>query len=133
MSERDARGPEDHDAQLEWRAPSNGTHVLGPWREPVAEGTGRRAAHDRLGTLEAHLAFAHRGNVEIRLADQQRTEVGFAQRAEEVGEAAARHIDIQRFLVVSPGFDLDLPAGDLAEDALYGRPLAPRAALDALT
>ena len=23
MSERDARGPEDHDAPLEWRAPSN--------------------------------------------------------------------------------------------------------------
>jgi hypothetical protein len=28
MSERDARGPEEHDAPLEWRAPSRDHHVM---------------------------------------------------------------------------------------------------------
>src|SRR5882724_10276585 len=101
-------------------------------RELVAEGTGRRALHDGLGTLEANLASADRRDVEISLAYQQRAELGFAQRTEEFGEAAARDIDIERLFVLAQDLGFDLPSGDFAEDALDGRPFAPRAALDAI-
>src|SRR6266851_1609928 len=101
---------------------------LGSGRELVAEGTARRAAHDCLGAVQAHLAIAGRGDVEIGLADQQRTELGFAQGAKELGEAAARHVDFQRLLVMASNLELDLPRGDLAPGVLQGRPFAPRAA-----
>src|ERR1700687_2525185 len=103
-----------------------------PRCELVAEGTARRALHDGLSAVQADRAFADRRDVEIRLADQQRTELGLAERAEELGEAAARHVDVQRLLVVAQDFDLDLLARDLAEHAVDGRPFAPRAALDAI-
>jgi hypothetical protein len=101
-------------------------------RELVAEGAARRAPHDRLGAVEAHLAIAGRGDVDIGLADQQCAQVGFAQGAEELGEAAARHVDFQRFLVLTSNLELDLSRGDLVQGALQGRPFAPRAALDAV-
>src|SRR5664280_2381891 len=102
-----------------------------PRCEPVAEGATRRALHDGLGAVQADLAFADRRDVEIRLANQQRTELWLAQGAEEFGEAAARDVDVQRLLVVAQDFDLDLLARDLAEHAVARRPFAPRAALDA--
>ncbi len=101
-------------------------------RKPVAEGAARRALHDGLGALEAHLARACRDDVEVGGADQQRAQLGFAQLAEEFGEAAARHVDVEHVLVLAQNLDLDLPAGDLAPDTLDGGPLAPRTALYAL-
>jgi len=83
-------------------------HIYGC--ELVAKRTTRRASHDGLSAVEADLAFAHRPDVEIRLAYQQRADFGFAQRAEEFGKAAARHVDIQRLLVMPPNIELDISA-----------------------
>src|SRR5436309_2938042 len=69
-------------------------------RKLVAKRTTRRASHDRLTAIEADLAFAHRCDVEIRLAYQQRAEFAFVQRAEEFGEAAVRHVDFQHLIVM---------------------------------
>src|ERR1700721_365491 len=101
-------------------------------RELVAEGATRRAPHDCLSAFEADFAFADRRDVGIGLANQQRTEFGLAEFPKKLSEAAARHVDVQRLLVMAQNFDLDLFARDLAEDALDGRPFAPRAALDAI-
>src|SRR5690348_1641308 len=70
-------------------------------REFVAEGAARRALHDRPVAREADLAAARRGNVEIGLADKQCTELGLAERAKELGEAAPRDVEFQRLLVVT--------------------------------
>lgn len=100
--------------------------------ELVAESAARRALHDGLGPFEADLTFANRRDVEIRFANQQRAELGLAQCAEELGKAAARHVDVQRLLVMTQNLELDLPARDLAEHAVDRRPFAARAALDAI-
>src|SRR5664279_5537782 len=131
---------------IDWIGPTGGLLHLSPCgrgriaslqrklarRELVAEGAARRAPHDCLTAFEADVAFPDRRDVEIRLANQQRTEFGLAQCPKELSEAAARHVDVQRLLVMAQNFDLDLFARDLAEDALDGRPFAPRAALDAI-
>ncbi len=96
-----------------------------PRCELVVEGAARRAPHDCLNAFEADFAFADRRDVEIRLANQQRTELGLAQCAEELSEAAARHVDVQRLFVMAQNLDVGLLARDHAEDALDGRPFAP--------
>src|SRR5258708_29820275 len=48
-------------------------------REFVAEGAGLGALHQRLLALEIHVLGARLGDVDIGRADQQRTELGFAQ------------------------------------------------------
>jgi hypothetical protein len=63
--------------------------------------------HDRLSAVQADLAFAGRRDVEIRLAYQQRAEFGFAQCAEEFGEAAARHVEFQRLFVMTQNLEFD--------------------------
>jgi hypothetical protein len=93
-----------------------------PRRESVAEGAARRTLHDGLGALEADFAIARRGDVEIGLAYQQRAEFGLAQFAEELGEAAARHVDVQRLLVVAQNLDFDIPPGDLTASTSRARP-----------
>src|SRR5262245_25209169 len=107
-------------------------HALRSRRELVAERAARRALHDRLGAIEADLASAGRGDIDVGRAYQKRAKLGLAQRTEELGKATARHIELERLLVVAAHFDIDLRLGDLAERAVQGRPFAPRAALDAI-
>src|SRR5690242_14722110 len=84
--------------------------------EPVAESAARRTSHDRLGAIEAYGALVDGRDVEIGGADQQRAELGLAQRAEELGEPTARDVDVERLLVMAPDLEFDLAAGNLAED-----------------
>src|SRR5579862_3511784 len=83
--------------------------------EPVAEIAARRALHQRLGARESDFAAAGVGNVDIGLADQERAEVGLAERLEKFGETAAPDVEFQRLLVAAVHVERHLALGDAGE------------------
>src|SRR5207302_1621574 len=61
--------------------------------ELVAEGAARRALHQGLGAVETDTATGRIDNIDIGGADQERAELGFAQREEELREAATGDVE----------------------------------------
>lgn len=100
------------------------------WREFVTERAAWCALHQGLFTIENDLIACCDGDVGIGGAHQKRTKLGFVQRAEELGEPATRHVDMQRLAVAPNYLEVDFLLGDVIEVALQDSPFAPSAAFD---